>query len=85
MGGCGAQSKDGAVWGEGDRDQGGHGVRGRSCARCFATHRSETTCEGSGCPPNQTSPTPGWIFFFLSFLFSLTVFFLPRTGVLSFM
>jgi hypothetical protein len=32
MGGCSAESRQGAVWGEGDRDQGGHGVRGRSCA-----------------------------------------------------
>jgi hypothetical protein len=71
MGGCGAESREGTVWGEGDRDLGGHGVRGRSCARCFATQRSETTREGSGRPPNRTIPSPGWIFFLflLSFLF----------------
>jgi hypothetical protein len=70
MGGCGAESREGAVWGEGDRDLGGHGVRGRSCARCFAAHRSETAREGSGCPTNRTIPIPGWIcFFFLLFPF----------------
>jgi hypothetical protein len=68
----------------GDRDQRGHRVRGRSCARCFATHRSETAREGSGCPPNRTIPTPGWFFFsfFFCFFFSWTVFFCH--GLVSF-
>jgi hypothetical protein len=84
MGGCGAESREGAVWGEGDRDQGGHGVRGRFCVWCFVTRRSETAREGSGCPPNRTIPTPGWIFFsFFSFVsFFTDCLFLPRTGVL---
>jgi hypothetical protein len=83
MGGCGAESREGAVWGEGDRDQGGDGcvvVPAPGVSRPTEARRRVRARDVHE-PDNSLLPVRSFFLFCFRFFFSRTVFFLPRTGV----